>query len=220
MKQGIILFIITVFFASACTKDKLNIYEEVYDVEFIGTWSETTHPTDFPSGAHFSPVAAISHVEGLELINVGLSATEGVKSMAETGSTDALEEEFDDYRSLTYALDKATGESFDSPGSYTFQIGVERGRHTVTVFSMIAPSPDWFVAATTSLLDPTDGLWYDEVTVYPSSYDAGTDSGLSFTSVDSITTPQEAISFLNTGPLTEGTDTVQNMAKIIFRRVK
>lgn len=218
-KQIILLFVSSLIFV-ACTKDKTKIFAEVYEVELSGTWSEATHPTAFPSNAHFSPVAAISHLDGLDLINVGLSATAGVQYMAETGNTDSLEKEFDDYRNLTYALDKVLGESFDSPGTYTFEIGVERGRHNVTLFSMIAPSPDWFIAATTSLLDPADGLWYDEVTVYPSSYDAGTDSGLSFASADTATSPQEAVSFLNTGPLTEGTDTVQNMAKIIFRRIK
>lgn len=220
MKKQIIVLMISSLLFTACKKDKKNIYEEVYEVEISGTWSQSSHPTDFPSDAHFSPIAAISHVDGLDLINVGLSATEGVKNMAETGNTDELEKEFDDYRNLTYALDKEIGESFDSPGSYSFQIGVERGRHNVTLFSMIAPSPDWFIAASTSLLDPIDGFWYDKVTVYPSSYDAGTDSGTTFTSANNATTPQEAISFLKAGPLTEGTDTVQNMAKIIFRRIK
>ena len=196
------------------------MYEEVYEVEFVSLWSQATHPTDYPSGAHFSPMAVLSHAAGLDLIGVGLLATDGVKNMTETGSTEQLEKEFDDYRVLTYALDKEFGKSFDVPGSDKIQIGVERGRHNVTVFSMIAPSPDWFVAASTSLVDPIDGLWYDEVTVYATTYDAGTDSGSGFASENEATDPKEAVRIINTGPLTEGTDSVQNMAKFIFRRIK
>lgn len=218
-KQIIILFIASLLF-TACKKDKKSLFEEVYEVRFEATWSQATHPTDFPVNAHFSPMAAISHREDLDLINRGLSASIGIKNMAETGSLDSLEAEFNSYRKLETALDVVKGERINSPGSYSFQIGVERGRHQVSVFSMIAPSPDWFVAASTSLLDPADGLWYDEVTVYATSYDAGTDSGTGFTSADLASTPQEAISFLNIGPLTEGTDSVQNMAKIIFKRIK
>lgn len=217
--KGNLLFLL-ILLSLSCKKDKINIYEEVYEVEFVGTWSAATHPTDFPAGAHFSPMTALSHVAGLDLINLGLLATEGVQNMAETGDNKQLLKEFEDYRSLQYGLDKAEGKSFDSPGNDKIQIGVERGRHNVTVFSMIAPSPDWFVAATTNLVDPKDGLWYDEVVVFANAYDAGTDSGLSFTAENSITEPKEAIKFINSGPLTEGTDSVQGMAKFIFRRIK
>lgn len=220
MKVNIVVTIFLSIILSSCKKDKINIYEEVYEVEFVSIWSQSSHPTDFPSGAHFSPMAAISHVAGLDVIGVGLLATEGVQIMAETGSTEQLLKEFDDFRVLQYGLDKEVGKSFDVPGNDKIEIGVERGRHNVTVFSMIAPSPDWFVAATTSLVDPSDGLWYDEVTVYATSYDAGTDSGASFSSTDIATNPKEAVRIINSGPLTEGTDSVQYMAKFIFRRIK
>lgn len=220
MKKLIVIVILLSSVFVSCKKDKLNIYREVYEVEFVGIWSETTHPTDFPAGAHFSPMVALSHVAGLDLIGVGLLATEGVQSMAETGNAELLNIEFDKLRNIQYGLDKETGKSFDTPGSDKIQIGVERGRHNVTIFSMIAPSPDWFVAASTSLVDPKDGLWFDEVTVFATSYDAGTDSGLSFLDTNQATDPKEAVSLLKTGPLTEGTDSVQNMAKFIFRRIK
>ena len=97
---------------------------------------------------------------------------------------------------------------------------MKEGYQNVTVISMIAPSPDWFVSATTSLLDPVDGLWYDEVIAHAISYDAGTDSGASFNSADQVTDPVEVVSYLDMGPLTEGTDTVVNMGYFKFTRIK
>lgn len=212
-------FSIVLLLTTACSKSKLANFQEVYEVEMVGTWSSTSHPTDFPSNAHFSPMIGLSHIEALDVIGVGLSATPGIQLMAETGGTETLEEEFDRFRTQTYSLDKFTGSSFDSPGSDKAQIGVERGRHNVTVFSMIAPSPDWFVAASTSLIDPTDGEWYDEVIVYATSYDAGTDSGTTFSSSDQATSPVEGVHIIVSGPLTESMDTVKNIAKFIFRRL-
>lgn len=203
-----------------CKKKKTDIYQEVYEVEMLGIWSASTHPTDFPSNAHFSPMVGLSHVTGLDVIRVGLSPTEGVKSMAETGKTDLLDKEFLKLHNQTYSLDRMIGKSFTSPGNNKAQIGVERGKHQVTILSMIAPSPDWFVAVTTSLLDPSDNEWYDEVIVHASVYDAGTDSGLSFKSADLPTDTIEGIHRITTGPLTEGMDTVKNIASFIFRRVK
>ncbi|MFT4646574.1 MAG: hypothetical protein ACI8ZX_003005 [Planctomycetota bacterium] len=204
---------------TSCSKTKVGQFDEVYEVEMVGIWSSTTHPTDFPSNAHFSPMIGISHIAALDVIGIGLSATEGIKSMAETGATIILDEEFDLFRNQTYSLDKFTGASFDSPGSNKSEIGVERGKHNVTIFSMIAPSPDWFVAVSTSLIDPVDEQWYDEVTVYATSYDAGTDSGVSFASANLVSSPLEGVHIIEEGPLTEGMDTVKNVAKFIFRRV-
>jgi len=212
-------FIIALLFFAACSKSKTDLYQEVYTVEMIGTWSETTHPTDFPENAHFSPMIGLSHIEGLDVISEGLTATEGIKSMAETGKTDTLDKEFLKFHNQTYSLDRVIGEGFSSPGSKKVEIGVERGRHKVSFFSMIAPSPDWFVAVSTSLIDPVDGKWYDVVTVHATSYDAGTDSGTSFTSTNAETLPVEGVHEIINGPLTEGADSVINMVKFVFTRV-
>jgi len=213
--------IILVFTINSCSKAKIDNYQEVYEVELVGTWSSATHPTDFPSNAHFSPMIGLSHLESLEVLAEGLSASKGVQSMAETGNTDLLEKEFDKFHNQTYSLDKMIGEGFVSPGkSKIVQIGVERGRHVVSVFSMIAPSPDWFVAASVNLIDPKDGKFYDEVSVNAIAYDAGTDGGLTFTSENLASVPVEGIHRIQSGPLAEGSDTVRNIAKFIFRRIE
>lgn len=207
---------------NSCKKnDKLNQFSVVYDVEFIATWSASTHPTDFPVNAHFSPLVVVSHLASEALFIPGLNASEAVQELAETGKTDKMNKTIEKWLNTSVAIDQAEGSSFDSPGnSGKLQIGVREGYQTVTTITMIAPSPDWFVSATTSLLDPTDGLWYDEVISHAIAYDAGTDSGFSFTSADEVSNPAQAVSYLNTGPLTEGSDTVVNIGYFRFTRIQ
>ena len=73
----------------------------------------------------------------------------------------------------------------------------------VTLVSMVAPSPDWFVGTSgVSLIE--NGYWVAEnvVTLWP--YDSGTDSGVSYTSPNQDTNPQEPISLITDGPLGNG----------------
>lgn len=217
-------WMIIVFLAcglSACKKEKIERFSVVYEVEFVSTWDATSHPTDFPIDPHFSPFVAVSHLSSSRLFIEGLNASEGLKNVAETGNTDKIKEELEFFVNTGEGLDVIEGNRVNSPGnSNVIQLGMKEGYHYATAVSMIAPSPDWFVSATTSLLDPSDGLWYDEVTSYVISYDAGTDSGTTFTSADNPTDPVEAISYLDNGPLTEGTDTVVNMGYFKFTRIK
>ena len=220
-RKNIFLAMFLFLLLSSCERDPLERFSVVYEVEFVGTWNATSHPTDFPIDPHFSPFVVVSHLPNSRLFIEGLNASEGLKQVAETGSTSTLEEELQFFINTGEGLDVAVGDRLDSPGSSAkIQLGMREGYSSVTALSMVAPSPDWFVATTTNLLDPTDGLWYDQVTSYAITYDAGTDSGLSFTSSDSVTTPVAPISYLDEGPLTEGQDTVVNMGYFVFTRIK
>ena len=219
--KKIILALGVLISLQACKKDKFEQFSVVYEVEFVSGWSASTHPTDFPNDAHFSPFIVTSHLASQRLFLPGFNADIGVQNLAETGNTDEINLELDRWLNTSLAVDKGKGGRFDSPGnSNKVQLGVREGYSTVTALSMIAPSPDWFVATTTNLQDPIDGLWYDEVISYVATYDAGTDSGSSFNSPDEVSDPVESVSFLDVGPLTEGTDTVINMGYFKFTRVK
>ena len=65
---------------------------------------------------------------------------------------------------------------------------------------MIAPSPDWFVGITGMSLYGDEG-WIEErvVDLYP--YDAGTDSGTSYTSPNEPTEVREGIYLIEADPL-------------------
>lgn len=216
-----ILLLVCLLSLSACEKEKVERFSVVYEVEFVSPWSSATHPTDFPSNAHFSPFVAVSHLSSSRLFIEGLNASEGLKNVAELGSTDKISEELELFVNTGEGLDVVFGNRFDSPGSSNkIELGLKEGYHYVTALSMIAPSPDWFVSATTSLLDPVDGLWYDEVISYVIAYDAGTDGGTGFNSPDNPTDPESPITYLDQGPLTEGQDTVVNMGYFKFTKIE
>ena len=58
----------------------------------------------------------------------------------------------------------------------------------ITLVSMVAPSPDWFAGVRgLALLDGE--TWVEELVVPLYPYDAGTDSGISYTAADVATVP-------------------------------
>jgi hypothetical protein len=65
---------------------------------------------------------------------------------------------------------------------------------------MIAPSPDWFVGVAALSLYGDDG-WIEELVVDLYPYDAGTDSGPSYTSPNEPTEVREGIYLIEAGPL-------------------
>jgi hypothetical protein len=74
----------------------------------------------------------------------------------------------------------------------------------VTLVTMVAPSPDWFVGVT-SLELFRNGQWVDEVRVDLSAHDAGTDSGPTYRSPDQATIPRQPISLLGYPAAATGT---------------
>ena len=69
--------------------------------------------------------------------------------------------------------------------------------HLVSVASMLAPSPDWFVGLSSfSLLK--DGSWIDNITLDIRVYDAGTEQGDGFSRGNAASDPHEVICPLTT----------------------
>jgi hypothetical protein len=160
-----------------------------YKVNFNATWSEETHPDDFPPNPHFSGLIGASHNNEVSFWKEGELASPGIKSMAETGSKNPLNIEI-----LNAILDKTAfklisgGGINPSPGSVSLEFKVSENYPLVTLVSMIAPSPDWFVGID-SLNLFEDGSFVDEKTVVLYAYDAGTDNGTTYTSPNDPTDP-------------------------------
>jgi hypothetical protein len=79
-----------------------------------------------------------------------------------------------------------------SPGETTKFFDISDSHPYITLVSMIAPSPDWFVGVDALQLS-SNGLWLPEVVVELAPYDSGTDSGVSYESPNDDTNPQEPI---------------------------
>jgi hypothetical protein len=119
--------------------------------------------------------------------------------MAETGSTFLLSAEINAAIGAGTAGALVLGAGIPSPGSTSVSLTVTEEFDRVTLVTMIAPSPDWFVGVhDVDLLVNCD--WIDSLTVDLFAYDAGTDSGLAFTSADQDTNPADPIALMTGGP--------------------
>src|SRR5688572_2804232 len=54
-----------------------------YQVVFNSTWSQTTHPTNWPTGAHWSGLVGGTHNDSVHFWREGETASEGIRLMAE-----------------------------------------------------------------------------------------------------------------------------------------
>ena len=164
-----------------------------YRVVFESTWSASTHPTNFPGGAHLSPLIGAVHNGGVTFWEPDGAATLGIESMAETGGTGTLTAEIQ-AEIPGAALAVINGSGIRSPGSTTIQaITLREDFPLITLVTMIAPSPDWFVGVSGLSLRDADGNWIGELEVVLYPYDAGTDSGPNYTSANDDTQPRESI---------------------------
>lgn len=166
-----------------------------YQVVFQATWSQLTHPADWPANAHWSGIVGGTHNDQVHFWREGETASEGIRLMAERGQQATLLAEIAPaIRNQTAHLSLAGGGISTSPGSVAlnFPQPMRRDFPLVTLVSMIAPSPDWFVGVDSlSLL--ADGEWVPKLTVDVYGYDAGTDSGASFASPDKVTVPRGVV---------------------------
>lgn len=156
-----------------------------YTVTFTSTWSAETHPgASFPANAHFSPLIGATHNVSATFWLSGTLASLGMEQMAETGGTSTLRSEFVAAGAAVHEIITGFGLA-TSPGQVTIPAFTVSDTHPfVTLVTMIAPSPDWFVGVHDLALRDEQGGWHDKVviTLYP--YDAGTDDGAEYTAAD------------------------------------
>lgn len=175
-----------------------------YDVTFVATWSAATHPVSFPFGPHFSPLIGGTHSGNVSFWAPAGMATHGMEQMAETGASSPLADE------ISVAIGAGTADGLIiggdipvSPGSVVTSFTIDSDFPLVTLVSMIAPSPDWFVGVHDLALRE-GGQWVSEkvVTLFP--YDSGTDSGVTYVTPDQDTNPADPIALITTLPVGNG----------------
>lgn len=112
---------------------------------------------------------------------------------------------------------KAPG-SIDSPAEmWNMMISVKDMYSKVSLISMIAPSPDWFVGVDSYDLCGADGKWKEGGMMDLPAWDAGTDSGMNFASGDSPTMPYDVITQISSSSNTEiRGDANKPFAKVTF----
>ena len=190
-----------------------------YTVEFDSDWSAALHPTDFPSSPHFSGLIGTTHNGEFRLWGPGDLATPGIRNMAETGSKSPLRSEMEAQIADGAAENILSGSGIGrSPGRVSLTFPISQSHSLVSLVSMVAPSPDWFVGVHDLNLF-VDGGWISELSVPLYAYDAGTDSGATFTSPNLRTNPAEPISRITEAPFDEALDLFP-LGRFIFTRLE
>ncbi len=163
----------------------------VYQVTFTGAWTSSATPDGLPSGAHFSPLIGAVHNANVTFVEGDRTASAGVESMAELGGTAGLEAEVTAAVDALSVLRGSGNISTTRTQSLAAMLTSEHPR--VTLLTMVAPSPDWFVGVSGLLLLNSGGRWLrsHEVELYP--WDAGTEDGGEFSLSNDATVPPGVI---------------------------
>jgi len=103
-------------------------------------------------------------------------------------------------------------------GSITVEIEVDELHSSVTLVTMLAPSPDWYLGIVDYSLF-ANGEFVDFVVTPGLVYDAGTDDGLSYASPNDNTSPTQPISLLENSPLGNA-NTTNPIATVSFTRLQ
>ena len=179
--------------------------EARYRVTFESTWSAQTHPAGYPGpSAHYSSLIGATHATAGAVWRPGDLATPGVEQMAETGGTALLTTEIDALQVSGEAGERVTGGGLGTtPGSVHTEFVVTTAHPRLTLVTMVAPSPDWFVGV--DGLDLREGAgWVAAREVELHVWDAGTDSGSGYTSPNQDTQPREPIALSDAAPFAGG----------------
>ena len=175
--------------------------EATYQVTFNATWNAASphaHPEGvdgFPAGAHFSALIGAVHSADVQLWQPGESASPGIEQMAEEGRVAALEAEAN---SLDGTRQFLIGDGLPrTPGQVVLEdVLFTQAASRLTLVTMIAPSPDWFVGITGLDLFE-DGVWLTTRTIDLHPYDAGTEEGTGYSTTNAPTDPQQPITRLS-----------------------
>ena len=194
--------------------DVTNRSEARYTITFTGAWTTTVTPGGLPGIAHFSPLIGGVHNDQVKFLESGGTASAGVELMAESGSTSTLRNEINAAAANRLSVIQGSG-NVGPEATVTFSdIALTTDHPRVTLVTMIAPSPDWFVGVSgLSMLDGS-GNWKESVSANLYPWDAGTEEGTEFALNNLETAPRGVItSIRNTGKFNDN-----KMATLTFTR--
>ena len=152
--MGVLTVFLVICWAASSMAAQIPCSQEVaYDVIAECEWTAATHPTDYPSNAHFSNMCGTVHNSAYQMWHINGTATPGVKSIAETGSCATYSSEAANCEAENSCLENSyfawacvAGEA-NNPSVCTFSgsFKVTNTYRRVSMLSMLAPSPDWII---------------------------------------------------------------------------
>ncbi|XP_078087767.1 spondin-2-like [Mustelus asterias] len=203
-----------------------------YSLVFKGKWSASAFPKQYPlyrPPAQWSPLIAVTHSDKYQLWQLDSLASPGVREYAERGS----------HATLTHETEKAKNKMHSIAGFFeapAIPTGIGQRSTKLTVYPThpllsfmvrIVPSPDWFVGGDSIILCEGN-RWKEELTLDLYPYDAGTDSGFTFSSPNFASIPQDKITKITAGFPNHGANSfyyprlqhLPPMARVTLRKLK
>ena len=179
----------------------------VYTVRFQGRWTTAVTPEGRPGGAHFSPLIGAVHGADATFLESGRAASSGVEQMAEVGRTGTLRNEVraavDATPPTALSVLRRSGNIGATDPATLSNVMLTTEFPRVTLTTMIAPSPDWFVGVSGLPLLDAAGRWLRTHDADLFAWDAGTEDGTLFSLSNPATSPRGAItSIRGTGKFT------------------
>ena len=171
--------------------------EALYDITFTGAWTTTVTSGGVPGGAHFSRLIGGVHNDQVKFLEADGTASAGVESMAEVGGYTTLRNEINAVGADRLSILQGTSDFISPTSTVTFSdVALTTDHPRVTLLTMIAPSPDWFVGVSSLTLLDSSGDWKDSASVDLYPWDAGTEDGTEFSLSNDATDPQGVITSL------------------------
>lgn len=185
-----------------------------YRLTFQGAWTRTVTPGGVPGSAHFSPLIGAVHNDQVTFWEPGGRASRQVERVAELGIQRDLRALMERSAHVSEVLEREPPRGGTASASIEFEVTAENP--LVTLLTMIAPSPDWFVGIHGLSLRDDAGQWRDRLDVDLFPYDAGTEEGTEFSLDNPATVPQGTItSIRGMGKFTD-----RPMARLTFERLE
>ncbi|MEP1487729.1 MAG: spondin domain-containing protein [Algibacter sp.] len=158
-----------------------------YTITFTSVWESVVDNStdgistiDLPSNAHWSPLIGATHQTINTFFMMNGASSPGIESMAETGGTSIFKNEVETNSDADQYI-SGSGLGTAKGSIVISNITVNDTHPFISLVSMIAPSPDWFIGVNSMNLRSGDSNindgWKSTFSVDLLPYDAGTEDG-------------------------------------------
>ncbi|MFI0429502.1 spondin domain-containing protein [Mariniflexile sp. HMF6888] len=201
-------YTLTLFFGLIFSISGFSQSTADYSISLTTIWNATDH-TSVPEDAHWSELVGATHNTAnafFELVVVSPN-TDGIKDMAELGNNTNFMSEVNTAISSNKADQWINaGDLAGAIGTFTIDnLQVSESFPLITLVSMVAPSPDWFIAVNSIDLrsgnNSVNNGWKDSFTLDVFAYDAGTDDGTDYTSANAVSNPRVGVFKITDAPI-------------------
>ncbi|XP_064602786.1 spondin-2-like [Liolophura sinensis] len=164
-----------------------------YNITFVAEWSPRKFPKMFPRyrpPAQWSKLIGRTHSPKYTMWEMGELASPALKMLAEEGDAAVFDRQSQGHNGIFDAFTAAPLPR--GMGQASSKIFLDGLHSKVSLVVKMIPSPDWFVGISDFDLCQ-NGQWRDLVRLRLDPIDAGTDKGLTFTSPNWPSLPQEPV---------------------------